>query len=164
MFKVRRYSCAGFIDFRLLPFASRLGPWHASDQRQQSFELGRHSYFHGVTERGDLIAHALQRIAEPSAVYHQPPSDGIPFCLISYQSYIHSFILVMCALRRLCHFVRLCAFSGLCRLRRGYRCLTATTHAQRALLRRRRRNLALCATPPPAGTSLAIAILIVNAY
>ena len=69
----------------------------------------------------------------------------------------------MCALRRLCRFARLCAFGGLCRLRRDYHCVAAITHAQRALPRHSRHYCTRGAEASPTATSLAKAIMIVDA-
>ena len=65
---------------------------HSADQRQQSFEFGRLGYAYRIAECEDLVSHTLECVAEPAAVDYKPPSDGISFGLISYQSYIHSFV------------------------------------------------------------------------
>ena len=46
-----------------------------------------------VAERQYLILFTLKCIAEPSAIYHQPPRDGDAFGLVSNQSNVHNFTL-----------------------------------------------------------------------
>ena len=67
--------------------------WYILHNGQEATELGGHGDGEVVAKSGNLIADALQRVAEPTAVDHQPASDGGALGFISYQLKIHDFIL-----------------------------------------------------------------------
>ena len=88
-----------------------------------------------VAERQYLILFTLKCIAEPSAIYHQPPRDGDAFGLVSNQSNVHNFTLFsyvrsaqVMLLREVVRRWRVvCAPRRFCRLCRSNCCVAATT-------------------------------------
>ena len=47
-----------------------------------------------VAESGDLIADTLKGVAEPATVDYEATGDGGALGLVSYQLYIHNFLVI----------------------------------------------------------------------
>ena len=62
---------------------------HILHQRQEAFELGGYGDGYMVAERRDLVAHALERIAEPATVDNKATSDGIASGFVANKFNVH---------------------------------------------------------------------------
>ena len=93
---------ADALPHRLIAFRLIACPRNASDQRQQPLKLWGLGDGNAVAECGDLIAHTLEGIAEPSTIDDEASGNGGALGLISNQSYIHNFLGVFYYLLALC--------------------------------------------------------------
>ena len=66
--------------------------WYILHNGQEATELGRHGDSDVVAKSGDLVADALQRVAEPTAVDDKATSDGGALGLVADKLYIHNFL------------------------------------------------------------------------
>ena len=66
--------------------------WYVLHNRQEATELGRHGDGEMIAQRRDLIANALERVAEPSTVDDKATCDGGAVGLITKQLYVHNFL------------------------------------------------------------------------
>ena len=66
--------------------------WDILHDRQQPLELRRHGDGDVVAKSGDLIADALEGVAEPTAVDDKATCDGGAVELITKQLYVHDFL------------------------------------------------------------------------
>ena len=66
--------------------------WYILHNGQETTELGRHGYGEVVAKSGDLVADALEGVAEPTAVDDKATSDGGALGLITKQLYVHNFL------------------------------------------------------------------------
>jgi hypothetical protein len=66
--------------------------WYILHDRQKPLELRRHSHGDVVAKSGNLVADALQRVAEPATVDDKATSDGGAVGLITKQLYVHNFL------------------------------------------------------------------------
>ena len=66
--------------------------WYVLHNGQETTELGRHGDGEVVAKSGDLVADALQRVAEPTTVDDKATCDGGAVGLITKQLYVHNFL------------------------------------------------------------------------
>ena len=66
--------------------------WYILHNRQEATELGGHGDGEVVAKSGDLIADALEGVAEPATVDDKATSDGGALGLVADKLYIHNFL------------------------------------------------------------------------
>ena len=66
--------------------------WYILHNGQEATELGGHGDGEVVAKSGNLVADALEGVAEPTTVDDKAASDGGALGLITKQLYVHDFL------------------------------------------------------------------------
>ena len=66
--------------------------WYILHNGQETTELGGHGDGEVVAKSGDLVADALEGVAEPMAIDDKATSDGGALGLVADKLYIHNFL------------------------------------------------------------------------
>ena len=66
--------------------------WYILHNGQEATELGGHGDGEVVAKSGNLVADALEGVAEPSVIDYKTTSDGGALGLVADKLYIHNFL------------------------------------------------------------------------
>ena len=89
MFGFRAAVKANPLPHRLIAFRLIACLRHILHQRQEAFELGGHGNGYMVAERRDLVAHALEGVAEPATVDNKATSEGVASGFVADKFNVH---------------------------------------------------------------------------